>query len=143
MKYKYLSLVLLSSAIVALSGCATMQDNTTKALPYLRPAAGLAAGGALVAAKADQRYKMAAYIDGVAHGIRTLMDGTVPSTEQVRLVVRQFTPESQHYEVFGNSLVAIYTSTYPYVRDDYALAAKVLELIASGCQDAAAPYLTK
>ena len=163
MKSKLLLPILLSFAILPcaslLTSCATgsikaptAADVTTtvqKSLPYLRTSASLATTGVMLAIKPASRAQTASYISSACVGMRTLTGDTVPTAAQLKAVIAQFTtpkgatanPDAAIYQSLATSVVNLYSSVLPQLQGNAALAVQVIDNIASGCEDAVAPFL--
>ncbi len=133
--------------VLGLSSCATQPINTQTAIqdsiPYLEPAVAIACGSALQFAVTDaDRKEIANEIDGIAKAVRTLSTGVAPTVDQLKSVIDLWAPKQDKYAELSIALGALYAGVYPQLikNPNPQLALQVLEAIAKGCEDAAAPY---
>jgi hypothetical protein len=129
-------------AVLWLQGCAT-QDIKTYATPAnVRIATALVCSNTLnFAVKDSDRALIANYIYSVAHGIRTLATGKVPSPDELKATVSLFSPGAGKWATLGTSISSIYGGIFAQVKGNPKLVLEYLEAIAAGCEDAASPYL--
>ena len=93
------------------------------------------------AVKDTDRVQVANYIYSVAHGIRTLSTGAVPSPTDLAATVSLFTTQGAKWTSLGTSISSVYGGIYANIKGNPKLCLEYLEAIASGCEDASNAYL--
>ena len=132
----------LSILCVILTGCATFQSIATPG--NVRIAAALVCANTLNFAVSDaDRVEVANYLYAVAHGIRTLSGGKVPTPDELKATVSQFTAKSGRWVSLGVSISQVYGGIFAQIKGNPKIALDYLEALAAGCEDAAEPYLPK
>lgn len=139
---KRIQIISLLAASFMLFGCKT-ETYVTPA--NAKTSAFVACSGVLnLAVQPADRPVVSAYIYSVAHGIRSLAGGTVPTPEELKMTVALFTKNAQvgQWASLGTGLQLIYSGIYGHLNGDSKLAAEYLENIAAGAEEAAKPFLT-
>lgn len=129
---------------ICLVGCVTTPRQTLEdSLPFIPGATSLASGIVIKFAltNAAEQREVADSMYAVAHGVRSLMNGTVPSTTELRATITQFAPSAAHWADLSTSLGSIYSGFYGKIDGDPKLAMQVLEAIARGCELAASQII--
>jgi len=98
---------------------------------------------ALLWVPANEQLTVAKYIYGIAHGLRTLTGGSIPTADQVKEMIAQFSSNADvgKWATLGTSIAALWGGVYPYFGGDTKLALQYLEALAAGLEACAAPYL--
>lgn len=65
----------------------------------------------------------------------------MPSPAQLDAAIKQFTPGSDKWEFIAQAISTVWANYYPQVKGNPKLALSYLEAIASGCEDAARPFI--
>lgn len=134
--------ILISCAMLSLSGCATIQEHATPV--NARIATALVCTNAIqYAVTLEDREKTAAYIYAVAHAIRTLSGGKVPTQLEVKQAIDVFTPDGGKWVTLATNISSIWGAFYPKVAGNPALALAYLENIAAGAEDSASAFMPK
>jgi hypothetical protein len=131
-------------AFFLIGGCAT-QDVQTYATPAnARIATALVCSNTLTFAVKDaDRIEVANYLYSIAHGIRTLTTGQVPTPAELQATINLFSPGSgAKWATLGTSIGAIYGGVFAQIHGEPKLCIDYLNAIAAGCEDAVAPYVT-
>jgi hypothetical protein len=109
-----------------------------------RSAAALVCSNTITfAVGADDRVETANYVYAVAHAVRTLAGGKVPTPVELQNAISAFTPNGSKWLQLRSGIAIIYGGLYAKLHGDPKLAATYLESVAAGCEDAANAYLTK
>lgn len=130
------------AALLLQGGCATtdVQGILTPANAHI--AASLVCSNTLAFAVSDaDRVATANYIYAVAHGVRTLSGGKVPTPAELKQTVDLFSPDAGKYVQLASGLQIIYGGLYSRITGNPKLALAYLEAIAAGCEEAAAAWV--
>lgn len=134
---KIISIIL---ACAMLAGCATLKENATPA--NARIATTLVCQNAInYAVNTDDQVETANYIFAVAHAVRTLSGGKVPTPAELKAAIDVFTPNGQKWVNLAMNISSIYGAFYPQIVGNSALALEYLEAVAAGCEDAASSFI--
>ena len=127
-------------------GCKTTGDFKTYVTPAnVRIATALICSNTLsFAVKDTDRVEVANYVYSVAHGIRTLTTGQVPTPAEVQATVLLFSPKTStaKWDTLGTSISSVYGGVFAQIQGNGKLAIDFLNAIASGAEDAAHPFAT-
>lgn len=140
---------LLLIAVLGLAGCAGTNstgpvtgDTTPGYMGYIEPATSLVCGAVMqLAVSPDDRVQKANMIAAIAHAVRSLSTGTVPTVQEVKDVITLWAPDKAHWADLSTSIGSVYAGVYNNIKGDPKVALQVLEKIAEGCEDASVPYL--
>jgi hypothetical protein len=135
--------LILSLTAVSLIGCASVQNSGYATPDNAKIAATLVCNATLTfGIKPADQNKVANYIYGIAHGLRSFASGTVPSPDEISATVALFTKNTNvgQWASLGTSIQSIYAGLYANLKGNPKLAAQYLEAIAEGCENAAYPY---
>jgi len=133
--------------VFALAGCTTTgtQSFQTYATPAnVRIATAIVCSSTLtLAVKPDDRTKIANYIYSIAHVVRSLTTGQVPTPTELQNAVNVIKPgvNDQQWAVLAQSIGAIYGGVFVQIKGDPKLVIDYLNAIAYGCEDAATAFL--
>ncbi|MDR1304480.1 MAG: hypothetical protein LBK76_04570 [Verrucomicrobiales bacterium] len=122
--------------------------NIERSLPYIRTAATLAMGAGLrFGVDEEHREKIANLSWSVSRAAWTLTDGSIPTADEVARYLLAFDYEldagvKTDYALIVNSIAGLYAGYYEQLRDEPALAVKVLNAIAEGAAAGAEVYAT-
>lgn len=140
MKTKHI-LTVITLTEFALTGCETLKTVATPS--NARIATAIACSNTLNFAVSNaDRVEVANYIYGIAHGIRTLSGGKVPTPDELKQTVNLFTPNASRWVYLGTSISSVYGGIYAQVKGNPKVALDYLEAIAAGCEDAVEAYRT-
>ena len=132
---------ILSGASLVFSGCKDFDVKSIATPANTRIATAIVCSNTLnFAVNEKDRTEVANYIYSVAHGVRTLTAGRVPSPEELKATIELFTPDASRWVFLGTSISSVYGGIHSQIKGDPKLALEYLEAIASGCEDAAAAY---
>lgn len=144
---KNLLLIPLVSLLFLFTGCNTTSPNLDPALvgalPYIEGGANLAACMVLDYAVSDSdREVKAKCLYGIAAGVRTLMDGSLPSPESLKETLQSFAiSDGLQWVNLSSSLTKIYEKEIDKIKGDPKAVMAVLEAIAEGVESAAKTYI--
>lgn len=129
--------------VLLLVSCSTIQNSGYATPANAKVAATIVCNATLTfGIKPADQTKVANYIYGVAHGLRSFASGTVPSPDEVKSTVAIFTSNTNvgQWASLGTSIQSIYAGLYSNLKGNPKLAADYLEAIAEGCENAAYPF---
>jgi hypothetical protein len=133
-------LVVCLSAFFLMGGCETLKSYATP--ENARSAAALVCSNTITFAASDaDRVETANYVYAVAHAVRTLSGGKVPTPAELRAAIQVFTPKADKWVQLQSGISIIYGGLYSKLNGNPRLAAQYLEAIAAGCEDAASSFL--
>lgn len=136
---KTIALPLIACLLFA-TGCATVREYSTPA--NIRTATTLVCVNAInFAVNEEDRTATVNYIYGVAHAVRTLSGGKVPTQAELKRVIDLFTPDGGKWVTLATNISSVWGAIYPRVQGNSALALQYLEAIAGGCEDAAKAFV--
>jgi len=132
---------LLAVTALVFTGCATLQPYATP--DNARSAAALVCSNTITfAVNAADRVETANYVYSVAHAVRTLAGGKVPTPAELRAAIQVFTPNGANKWVqLQSGLSIVYGGLYSKLNGNPKIAAEYLEAIAAGCEDAASTWI--
>lgn len=114
-----------------------------KSKPFIRPSAAAIGVGTIAVAKTnDSKVARAEWLSSVSTQVRLLTSSTPPTESELKAALMQITPQSSTdlLQVVV-SISSLYSSVKGGFGKDTAAIIQVLDQIALGLQDAAAPYL--
>jgi len=88
-----------------------------------------------------ERQEVANYMYAIAHGIRSLSGGKVPSVEEIQSTIIVFGGKKSQFASLAKVVSGFYEGYYAKVKGDPKLALQVLESLARGCENAATSIL--
>ena len=120
-------------------GCSTVQNfEVSDALPFVRPAVSLACAGVLnLALDGQDRIDKANMVYAVAHAVRSLSGGTVPTPSELSDVIDLWMPDKSHWSKLSTTISGVYSGAFSKLQGNPLLAVQILEQIALGCEDSA------
>jgi hypothetical protein len=145
MKIKHLLLIPICAAFLSFQGCSTVQNSGYATPDNAKIAATIVCNATLTfGIKPADQSKVAAYIYGIAHGLRSFANGIVPSPDEVKSTVSLYINNTNvgQWASLGTSIQSIYGGIYANLKGNPKLAAQYLEAIAEGCEMAAYPFVT-
>lgn len=132
--------LLITCAMLTMGGCATVKEYATP--DNARTASALVCSNTIQFAVTEpDRIETANYVYAVAHAVRSLSGGKVPTPAELTAAIRVFTPNGGKWVTLGTNISSIYGALYPRIQGDPKLALQYLEAIAAGCEDAASSFL--
>jgi hypothetical protein len=127
------------TALLMQGGCSTVQQYATPS--NAQTATALICSGILASAvNPADRVGIANEIYSVAHAVRTLSGGHVPTQAEMQATIANFTPNGAKWSNIGTAIAGVWGGVYPQVQGNPKLALQYLEAIATGAEDAAAAY---
>ena len=134
--------IVIACAMFSMGGCATVSEYATPA--NARTATALVCSNAIQfgVTTADQA-ETANYVYAVAHAVRSLSGGKVPTQAEMKAAIDSFTPDGGKYVTLATNISSIYGAFYPRIAGNSKVALTYLEAIAAGCEDAATSFLPK
>ncbi|REK56949.1 MAG: hypothetical protein DWQ49_09585 [Bacteroidetes bacterium] len=138
--------------LIFMPGCAVfksltggdIRETVEASLPFIETGAYLACTEVLAQAgesEADRAAK-AKHIFHVARSIRSLSGGKAPSPEEMMENIRLYAPDKEHWWKLSLQLGRVYEDAYKEIHNENAkVVLDVLEAIATGCEDAARPFI--
>ncbi len=140
--------IVMGLSILMLTGCTTPSvgqkpvDVVQEIMPYIQPAVSIACTAYLNTVNdLDERVSVAKQINSVSDAINQLASGTVPSADDLKNVIAQFSSADPKWVNFSNSIRDIYVINFNKLNGDSKLAVDILKNIAAGCKDASASYV--
>lgn len=120
-------------------GCSTVQNfETSEALPFVRPAVSLACTGVLnLALDGQDRIDKANMVYAVAHAVRSLSGGKVPTPSELADVIDLWMPDKSHWSKLSTTISGVYSGAFSKLQGNPLLAVQILEQIALGCEESA------
>jgi hypothetical protein len=137
--------ILTLALAIPLLSCSTLQNGGYATPANAKIAATIVCNATLTfGIKPADQNKVANYIYGIAHGLRSFASGTVPTPDEINATVALFTKNTNigQWASLGTSIQSIYAGLYSNLKGNPKLAAQYLEAIAEGCEDAAYPFST-
>lgn len=132
--------VILIGFSLSFTGCATIKEVSTPA--NARTATTLVCSNAIMfGVQEADRIDAANHVYAVAHAVRTLSGGKVPTQAELKAVIDLFTPNDQRWLNLATNVSSIWGAFWPRLHGNPALALQYLEAIAGGAEDAAFSFL--
>lgn len=132
----------ITCAVLLMGGCATVEELATP--ENARTATTLLCVNAIqFSVEEGDRIEAANYVYAVAHAVRTLSGGKVPTQAELKAAIDLFTPDGTKWVTLATNISSIWGAIYPRISGNPAVALQYLEAIAGGCEDAAASFLPR
>lgn len=135
-------LSLVCAGMLLQGGCSTTDVRSLVTPENVGTATFIVCSNTLTFAVQDKdRVEVANYLYAVAHIVRTLSGGTVPTPTEMQSAISLVTPDAKKWATLGTSLGAIWGGAFVQIHGNPALALKYIEAIATNCERAAEVYV--